>query len=178
MARNATVRLLNVTCDTPSRDVAHGPATSGTRQSPTPQRGRGNAVVRTRHQQAAAGAEAATPLAILGGVILWLLRLALAPASTLAGFRAWVLEECPVAPGRRALSPAPDQGGGTVPRKATKTARFLSLVTERHGPLAAIPLSRVAALSAALAPAAGLNPGAARAALRKAVLSARNGDSS
>jgi hypothetical protein len=138
------------------------------------------AVVRTRHQHlAAAGAgEAATPLAILGGLILWLLRLALAPASTLAGFRAWVLEECPVAPGRRALSPAPGQGEGTVPWKATKTARFLSLVTERHGPLAAVPLARVAAISAALAPAVGLNSGAARAALRKAVLSARNGDSS
>ena len=50
------------------------------------------------------------------------------------------------------------------------------MVTERHGPLAAIPLYRVAAISAALAPAADLNPGAARAALRKAVLSARNGD--
>jgi hypothetical protein len=129
------------------------------------------AVVRTRHQHlAAAGAgEAATPLAILGGLIMWLLRLALAPASTLAGFRAWVLEECPVAPGRRAtLSPVPDRpGSATVPRKATKTARFLSLVAERHGPLAAIPLDRVAAISAALAPAADLNPGAARAALRK-----------
>ena len=137
------------------------------------------AVVRTRHQHpATAGAgEAATPLAIVGGLILWLLRLALAPASTLAGFRAWVLEQCPVAPGR-ALSPAPDQGEGTVPRKATKTARFLSLVTERNGPLAAIPLNRVAAISAALAPAADLNPGAARAALRKAVLAARNGDPS
>ena len=42
---------------------------------------------------------------MLGGLILWLLRLALAPASTLAGFRAWVLEECPVAPGRRAALP-------------------------------------------------------------------------
>jgi hypothetical protein len=140
------------------------------------------AVVRTRHQHlAAAGAgEAATPLAILGGLILWLLRLVLAPASTLAGFRAWVLEQCPVAPGRRAARPpVPDRPGPTaVPRKATKTARFLSLVTERHGPLAAIPLSRVAAISAALAPAVGLNPGAARAALRKAVLSARNGDPS
>jgi hypothetical protein len=138
------------------------------------------AVVRTRHQQqAAAGAdEAVTPLAILGGLILWLLRLALAPTSTLTGFRAWVLQECPVAPGRRALRPVPGQGEGTVPRKATKTARFLSLVTERQGPLAAIPLDRVAAISAALAPAVGLNPGAARAALRKAVLSARNGDPS
>ncbi len=138
------------------------------------------AVVRTRHQQlnAAVVGEAATPLAILGGLILWLLRLVLAPASTLAGFRAWVLEECPVAPGRRALGPAPDQGEGTVPRKATKTARFLSLVAERSGPLASIPLDRVAQISAALAPAAGLNTGAARTALRKAVLSARNGDPS
>jgi len=130
-------------------------------------------------------AEEATPLAIVGGLILWLLRLALAPASTLAGFRAWVLEECPVAPGRRAARPIrpsaparPGQGRGTVPRKATKTARFLSLVTERNGPLAAIPLDRVAAISADLAPAADLNPGAARAALRKAVLAARNGDPS
>jgi hypothetical protein len=70
--------------------------------------------------------EAATPLGILGGLVLWLLRLALAPASTLAGFRAWVLEECPVAPGRRApkLRPAP----APHPGKATKTARFLDLV--------------------------------------------------
>ena len=138
-----------------------------------------------RHQQltAAIGGEAATPLAVLGGLILWLLRLALAPASTLTGFRAWVLEECPVAPGRRAPRPAPPPaparpggGRGTVPRKATKTAQFLSLVAERSGPLASIPLDRVAQISAALAPAAGLNTGAARTALRKAVLAARNGD--
>ena len=144
-------------------------------------------VVRTRHQQltAAVAADAATPLAILGGLILWLLRLALAPVSTLAGFRAWVLEECPVAPGRHAARPAPPsaaarpgQGGGTVPRKATKTARFLFLVTERHGPLASIPLDRVASISAALAPSADLNAGAARAALRKAILATRNGDPS
>ena len=99
----------------------------------------------------------------------------------LAGFRAWVLEECPVAPGRRASPSAearPGPGGGTVPRKATKTARFLSLVTERHGPLASIPLDHVAPVSAALAPVVGLNPGAARAALRKAVLAARDGDPS
>ena len=107
-------------------------------------------VVRARHQQLAA--DAATPLAILGGLILWLLRLALAPASTLAGFRAWVLEECPVAPGRRAprSRPAP----APHPRKATKTGRFLALVTERHGSLASIPLDRVAGISADLAPSA------------------------
>jgi hypothetical protein len=129
---------------------------------------------------AALADQEATPLAVIGGLILWLLRLALAPASTLAGFRAWVLEECPVAPGRRATAPpapaGPGRGRGTVPRKATKTARFLCLVTERYGPLASIPLDRVAGISAALAPAADLNPGAARAALRRAVLAADNGD--
>ena len=122
-------------------------------------------VVRVRHQHRAD--EAATPMAILGGLLLWLLRLALAPASTLAGFRAWVLAECPVAPGRRA--PAPH------PRKETKTARFLDLVTERHGPLASIQLNRVAGISADLANQLDLNTGAARTALRKAVLAARNG---
>ena len=118
-----------------------------------------------RHQDlgVAMAPEERTLLAVAGGLVLWLLRLALAPASTLAGFRAWVLEECPVAPGRRAPRPAPPgRGGGTVPRKATKTARFLDLAAERHGPLASIPLSRVAAISAAL---------------RKAILAAQNGDS-
>ena len=62
-----------------------------------------------------------------------------------------------------------------VPRE-TKTARFLSLVAERTGPLASIPLDRVAQISAVLAPQADLNTGAARTALRKAVLAARNGD--
>ena len=136
-----------------------------------------------RHQQlgTALAADAPTPLAILGGLALWLLRLTLAPASTLTGFRAWVLEECPVAPGRRAPRPAPatarpGRGGRTVPRKATKTARFLDLVTERHGSLSSIPLDATAQIASALAPQAGLHPGAARTALRNAVLSAQNGD--
>jgi hypothetical protein len=47
-----------------------------------------------------------TPLAIVGALCLWLLRLALAPRSTLGGFRRWVTEECPVAPGRTALPTA------------------------------------------------------------------------
>jgi hypothetical protein len=135
-------------------------------------------VVRARalalHLGTALAADAATPLAILGGLLLWLLRLALAPASTVSGFRAWVLAECPVAPGGRTpgLRPAPSPH----PRKATKTARFLDLVTERHGSLASIPLHRVAGISADLAPQLDLNAGAARTALRKAVLAARNGD--
>jgi hypothetical protein len=140
-------------------------------------------IVRHQHPGPELAGDAATPLAILGGLILWLLRLAVAPASTVSGFRAWVLTECPVAPGRRAPRPAtpltpahPGRGPGTDPGKATKTARFLDLTAERHGPLAAIPLDRIARISADLAPHVDLNPGAARTALRRAVLTARNGD--
>jgi flagellar biosynthesis GTPase FlhF len=42
-----------------------------------------------------------TLLAMAGGAALWLLRLSLAPKSTLAGFRDWVVTDCPVAPGLR-----------------------------------------------------------------------------
>ena len=118
--------------------------------------------------------------AAAGGVLLWLLRLAVAPVSTLAGLRGWVVRECPVAPGRRATRPAPPPaeaipGPGTAPppRKVTKTARFLNLVSERHGPLAQIPLESTARIAAELAPQAALDQGAARTALRKAVLAAR-----
>jgi hypothetical protein len=138
------------------------------------------AIARHQHRGSILAEDQATPLAVLGGLILWLLRVTLAPASTLAGFRAWVLAECPVAPGRRAPAASPPQAAPSphvarVPRQ-TKTARFLSLAAERNGPLASIPLDRVAQISAALAPQADLNPGAARAALRKAVLAAQNGN--
>jgi hypothetical protein len=131
-------------------------------------------VVRARHQAPAPGQ--ATPLTAAAALVLWLLRLALAPVSTLAGFRTWVLDQCPVAPGR----PAPAPPGGAAPYPAgvlrpTKTARFLLLVAERHGSLASVPLDRVAPIAADLAPRADLNTGSARAALRKAVLAARNG---
>ena len=134
---------------------------------------RARALALHHHPGTTLAADAATPLAALGGLILWLLRLALAPASTLSGFRAWVLEECPTAPGRRTPTLRP---AAPHPGKATKTARFLDLVTERHGSLASIPLNRVAEISADLAPQLDLNAGAARTALRKAVLAARNGD--
>ena len=138
------------------------------------------AVVRTHHQDlgVALAPGERTPLAVAGGLVLWLLRLALAPVSTLAGFRAWVVEQCPVAPGPRQApgsQPASSPYPAGVPRPG-KTARFLILVTERHGSLASIPLDRVAGIAAALAPQADLNTGSARAALRKAVLAARNGD--
>jgi len=132
---------------------------------------RASALARGHHLTATLATDTVTPLALLGGLILWLLRLALAPISTLAGFRAWVLAECPVAPGRRA--PAPRPAAAPHLRKATKTARFLDLVTEREGSLASIPVHRVAGIAADLAPQVDLNAGAARTALRKAILAAR-----
>lgn len=132
-----------------------------------------------------------TPLASLGGILLWLLRLALAPTSTLGGFRTWVVEECPVAPGRRLQAPperpqltAPPQVTGdaarrprlvSAPRGETKTARFLALVAERYGPLAGFPLSDVSRVAGELAPEVDLNAGAARTALRARVLAEQEG---
>jgi hypothetical protein len=119
---------------------------------------------------------------------LWLLRLALAPVSTLGGFRAWVVQECPVAPGRRAHRPAPTLTSTAAPtaiaaqrragraRGQTKTARFLALAIDQYGPFATIPLESVAKISAELAPRVGLNTGAARTALRRAVLAAQDGN--
>jgi hypothetical protein len=136
----------------------------------------------------------ATPLAIVGGLLLWLLRLAVAPASTLAGFRSWVVEECPIAPGRRGHPARRGPQGAIAPRPAkaiagpaeatahrgrarqgTKTARFLALAADRYGPLEAFPLADVSRVSAELAPEADLDPGAARAALRRHVQSLQNG---
>ena len=115
-----------------------------------------------------------------------------------------MVEECPVAPGRLASRPVTAvTPGSTVPQltagdKArssrgrrgsrngrsaangrpgeTKTARFLALVADQHGPLSAVPLGSVARISAALAPQADLNTGSARTALRRAVLAAQKGE--
>jgi hypothetical protein len=151
-------------------------------------------IARARALKTALADDEATPLALLGGLMLWLLRLAIAPASTLAGFRAWVAEECPVAPGRRAR-PAPAKARASVAasrakeittrpaagrssggaRDGTKTARFLALAADRYGPLDAFPLADVSRVSAELAGEADLHPGAARAALRRHVLALQNG---
>jgi len=126
----------------------------------------------------------ATPLAILAGVLLWLLRLALAPPSTVLGFRRWVIEECPVAPGRTqavaAAPPArpislPRTAAAAAPRDGTKTSRFLALVEDRYGSLATVPVDQVSPICAELAAEADLDAGSARTALRRAVLAAQNG---
>lgn len=159
-------------------------------------------LARHQHLRHALADDGSSPLAIVGGLLLWLLRLVLAPVSTLAGFRAWVLAECPVAPGRRAITSGtrPGTSAGTAesasgrreasaprPRPArkprpgkpgggTKTAAFLALVEDRHGPLARFPLAGVSRAASDLAPQVGLHPGAARAALRRRVLALQNPD--
>ena len=100
----------------------------------------------------------ATPLAILGGLQLWLLRLA--PPPSWPGSALGCRPSAQSPPGRW-RTPAPH------PRKATKTARFLDLVTERHEPLASIPLNALAGIAATLVPLADLNLGAARTACAK-----------
>lgn len=68
---------------------------------------RAYALARQRQLREDLADDESTPLAALGGLALWFLRLALAPRSTLAGFRGWVVEEVKVAPGRMAALPAP-----------------------------------------------------------------------
>lgn len=153
------------------------------------------AIARQKALNEALADDETTPLAILGGFLLWVLRLALAPYSTLTGFRRWVLDECPVAPGCRApalaLAPrtqpravpaAPGRKaigtGRSGPRDGSKTSRFLALVQERHGPLADFPIGDVSRVCTVLASEVELDPGAARAALRKHVISLQNGQAS
>jgi len=130
-------------------------------------------------------------MAILGGLFLWLLRLTLAPPSTIAGFRRWALDECPVAPGRTAPRPAleapgshpPGQRRGkrgrtdkTASRRAWpgKQARMLALAGQRHD-LASLPLKQVSAIANAIGAEVDLSPGTARRVLLAHVRSVQNG---
>lgn len=168
---------------------------------------RAYAIARQRELGEALAEDETTPLAILAGVALWTLRLVLAPPSTLSGFRRWVVESCPVAPGRRvlpaatdmtALPAAPTPGSAVItspepqppgpgpqkppqprgPRGESKTARFLALVQERYGELGAIDPAKVSRIATDLAPEVGLNAGAARSALLPRVRAAQAGGAS
>jgi hypothetical protein len=115
-------------------------------------------------------------------VVLYALRLVLALPSTAAGLRRWLLLKTPLPAAQASAAtaipqPAAISGrrGPNGPRAESKTARFLALVTERHGPLAGFPAERVARTCAELAPEVGLDIGAARTALRRAVLAAQDG---
>jgi hypothetical protein len=153
----------------------------------------------TRSPWSVLGTGAGRAFRVLGRVVLYALRLFLAPVSTPRGLRRWVLDATPLPGGgappevvslaacmpgasaaptrpaeRKAITPSPS------PRASgdTKTGRFLALVAERYGPLAGLPEARVSPVATELAGEVGLNTGAARKALRRAVLAARDGSQS
>ncbi len=120
--------------------------------------------------------EEVTPLAIAGACLLWLLRLALAPASTLAGFRRWVVEECPVAPGRKALATQPGPAEplalppAHLPRrrrngKPRKQDLLIALASQRHD-LHRLPLGQVARIAGEIGAEVSLHQGTARRVLK------------
>src|SRR6266566_4359173 len=123
--------------------------------------------------------EEVTPLAVAGTCLLWLLRLALAPVSTLAGLRRWVVEECPVAPGRRALAAQPAQPGqlaphpplppGRLPRRRDGRPRkqdlLIALASQRYD-LRHLPLNRVARIAGEIGAEVDLHQGTARRVLK------------
>jgi hypothetical protein len=123
----------------------------------------------------------ATPMAVIGGLFLWLLRLALAPPSTIAGFRRWALDECPIAPGRKATPPAlpapPPDPAAARPvraRKPGKQARLLALAARRHD-LATVPLKQVSQIANTISAEVDLSPGTARRVLLAHVRTLQNG---
>jgi hypothetical protein len=135
---------------------------------------RTQAVGRQRAGHAGAGDDAPGLMAAAGGTVLWVLRLLLAGPSTLQGFRAWVVEECPVAPGRKAapdrqaqrvLDAVPAQAPGPLAdqrrRPPTKRERLLRLAAGRRD-LPSMPLGEVSRLATALAEEIGYSAGTAR----------------
>jgi hypothetical protein len=127
--------------------------------------------------------EGRSPWSVLGKVTLYALRFALAPWPTATGLRRFVLAAAPLpaavpATGRDIGDTASRQLGRAntklrTQRGETKTARFLALVEDRHGPLTGVPVGEVSRISAELAPEVELDAGAARTALRKTVLAAQ-----
>ena len=110
------------------------------------------------------------------------MRLVLAPPSTAAGLRRWLLLKTPLPAARPPAMTSASQRKAITGRRGqvglraeSKTARFLALVEQRYGPLSAFPPEQVSPACTELAPEVGLDIGAARTALRRAVLAARDG---
>jgi hypothetical protein len=138
-----------------------------------------------RSPWAVAGAATGRVARFAGLSTLYALRLLADRKGTSAGIRAAILNATPLPqleapqderqdedekpdrerPKRKPLNRRRERGG-------TKTTRFLQLVTERHGDLAAIPLDQVSRIATALAPEADLHPASARTALLGAVRAA------
>jgi hypothetical protein len=137
-----------------------------------------------RSPWAVAGAAAARVIRFAGLSALYVLRLLVDRRGTSAGIRAAILNATPLPqleapqdedekPGReRRERKPPDRRRERPERSGTKTTRFLQLVTERHGDLAAIPLDQVSRIATALAREADLHPASARTALLGAVRAA------
>ena len=132
--------------------------------------------------------EEVTPLAVAGACLLWLLRLALAPASTLTGFRHWVVEECPVAPGRKAASvaseplalpppilPPASRARRRADGKPRKQDLLIALASQRHD-LRLLPLNQVARIAGDIGAEVNLHAGTARRVLRAHVQALQNHD--
>jgi len=137
---------------------------------------RASVLARQRADGRGLGDDSSDLLAALGGGALWLLRLLLAGPSTLRGFRTWVIEECPVAPGRKVALALPAAKAAPVPALApprqsrpqcrrdgqpTKRDRLISLASQRRD-LASVPPGEVSKLATALAEEMGYSPGTAR----------------
>jgi hypothetical protein len=138
------------------------------------------ALARTQATGQALAGEELTPLAVAGACLLWLLRLALAPASTLAGFRRWVVEECPVAPGRKSLVALSAQSAemallpplppGPLQRRRRdgrprKQDLLIALASQRYD-LRHLPLNRVARIAGEIGAEVDLHQGTARRVLK------------
>jgi hypothetical protein len=145
-------------------------------------------IARERHGGPALADDEATPMAIIGGLLLWLLRLTLAPPSTITGFRRWALDECPVAPGRKAPRPAPaaadsqasqPQDGRRSPTghagRPGKQSRLLALAGQRHD-LTVLPLREVSGIANQIGAEVDLSPGTARRVLLAHVRALQNGN--
>ena len=147
------------------------------------------ALARMRPGDRSLDGEGITPLAVAGAAALWLLRLLLAPTSTLTGFRRWVVEECPVAPGRIQAPAAPAAPLALLPSASLEPVRparrradgrpgkqdlLIALASQRYD-LRSIPLSRVARIAGDIGAEVDLHQGTARRVLRAYVLSLQNG---
>jgi hypothetical protein len=146
-------------------------------------------IATTRHTGQTLADDEATPMAVIGGLSLWLLRLALAPASTLSGFRRWALDECPIAPGRTAAphkakttTPHPHKPTQARPRHPParpakgpgKQDRLIALADQRHD-LTTVPLTQVSRIANTIGAEVSLSPGTARRVLLAHVRALQNG---
>jgi hypothetical protein len=130
-------------------------------------------IAQARHIGQTLADDEPTPMAVIGAAFLWLVRLGMAPVSTIVGFRRWVIDECPAAPAP--TTPKPRQrpkaissasGQKNLPpshrsAKPGKQAQLIALAAERHN-LAAIPVKSVSKIATGVASEIGLAPGTAR----------------